>query len=573
MGPTIVPPCAEGCSDVPRLTFPMHAPFRLLRRLLAGLGLVLIAGRLCAQAPVITTNPLSQTNSIGALVSFTVEATGDTPLIYRWFFNNALISTYTNGIISFPISSTFDSGIYFATVSNRLGMATSAPATLTVLGPPAFTTNPASQTIYVGQSVTFTSTVLSAVPVTYTWLFNGAVIANATNSYFAITNTVTNSAGFYSVQANNQYGTTTSRSAQLVVNPLPSPSLLLGTLTVDDQVRVPVLYTANSAESRISFSVAFNPQVLTNAAFEPAFDPVDSGSDSAHSSVHGRVRPASLPPDTTVETDTSLLSAGRLGITLDWGTNSVSPGPSAIGLLTFDLVEGRTQAFEGALGLTNVPVSAVFSPAIDGNTNILLNPMNPQIITAGGFTLNRQTGFLQQVLLYGNPGNTFVENTRLTVAGLGRDSLTNLIALANAQGLLLTPPLPYVDMGAIAPAEVREALLEYYVTDRVTAPTPVFSLYATPAFVPTIPSGTILTNSINRTANGVVMVEFPTYSDRRYYIQYSPTLSGFTNGAFQTSLPPVLGTGSRRQWLDTGPPRTTTLPVGESRFYRVLEVQ
>lgn len=548
----------------------MHAATRLLSRFLAGLGLALLAGRLLAQAPVITTQPVSQTNSVGALVSFSVEATGETPLIYRWFFNGNLISVFTNGIITFPISSVFDSGTYLATVSNTLGQATSAPATLVVLGSPVFTTNPVSQVVFVGQPVTFTASTLSPSAVTYSWLFNGAPIANATNSTFTIPAVVATEAGRYSVQAQNQYGTTTSRSAQLTVSPLPNPSLLLGPLTAVDRVRVPVLYTAYSTETNISFSVSFDPAVLTNATFVPDLGEPDPDVDTAPTR---GVRPSSLPADATVVTDESQLAAGRLGVAIAWATNSLLPGQTQVGTMLFDLVEGRTEAFNGALGLTNTPVPAVFQPPVGTNTTIVLSPMNPQVISAGGFTLNRQTGFVEQQVIYGNPGNAFLENTRLTVSGLGVDSRTNSIALANAQGVLLLPPVPYVDLGAIAPAEVREALLQYYVTDRVTAPTPTFDLFATPAYVPTIPPGTILNNSITRTTNDLVLVEFPTFSDRRYYIQYSPTLEGFTNGAFKTSLPPMLGTGSRRQWLDSGPPRTETLPAGESRYYRVLEVQ
>jgi len=48
-------------------------------------------------------------------------------------------------------------------------------------------------------------------------------------------------------------------------------------------------------------------------------------------------------------------------------------------------------------------------------------------------------------------------------------------------------------------------------------------------------------------------------------------MAGFTNGNFQTSFPPMVGTGSRRQWLDSGPPRTQSPPVEGSRFYRVVE--
>jgi hypothetical protein len=197
--------------------------------------------------------------------------------------------------------------------------------------------------------------------------------------------------------------------------------------------------------------------------------------------------------------------------------------------------------------------------------------MDPQTVSIGALILDRQTGFQQQTLTFANPGNGFVQNTRIVVSNLGNDSLTNLITLANAQGRLVPWLTPYVDLGGIAPAETRESMMQFYVTDRVTTPTPTYSISATPGFTLPTPSGAVLPNVTTRWTNGLVLVEFPTITAYRYYIQYAPTMSGFTNGNFQTSFPPMVGTGSQRQWLDSGPPRTQSPPVEGSRFYRVVE--
>ena len=188
----------------------MQVALRFPGRLLAGLLFVLLAGRIAAQAPVITLNPVSQTNTVGSLASFTVEATGTLPLTYDYYFNGFKVSTFTNGIISFPVSSVLEAGTYLAVVTNALGSATSAPATLTVLGPPVFSMLPQPQTVFAGQTATFSAEVLSAVPVTYQWLFQNNAIQNATNATLILPNVVTNQIGFYAVQARNEYGTRTS---------------------------------------------------------------------------------------------------------------------------------------------------------------------------------------------------------------------------------------------------------------------------------------------------------------------------------------------------------------------------
>ncbi len=95
-------------------------------------------------APSIIFQPQNQTNVQGSTATFSVTAGGTSPLSYQWYstgssFNN---SAATNAIISIPfVSLTSDTG-YFVVVSNALGTATSAVATLTVtLPPPPVVTN------------------------------------------------------------------------------------------------------------------------------------------------------------------------------------------------------------------------------------------------------------------------------------------------------------------------------------------------------------------------------------------------------------------------------------------------
>jgi hypothetical protein len=87
-------------------------------------------------APAITSQPTSQTVNAGQPVSFTVAASGSTPLTYQW--QKLVSGTWTN--ISGATSATFalgsaqasDAGQYQVVVSNSAGSVTSSTVSLTV---------------------------------------------------------------------------------------------------------------------------------------------------------------------------------------------------------------------------------------------------------------------------------------------------------------------------------------------------------------------------------------------------------------------------------------------------------
>jgi Immunoglobulin domain len=88
------------------------------------------------QAPEITDQPDSQTNSVLGNATFVVGAEGDPPIKYMWMFGSQILSSGTNNILTLSNLSTNDSGAYFAVVSNSFGAVTSAPAVLTLVYPP-----------------------------------------------------------------------------------------------------------------------------------------------------------------------------------------------------------------------------------------------------------------------------------------------------------------------------------------------------------------------------------------------------------------------------------------------------
>ena len=87
-------------------------------------------------APTITTQPVSQTVTVGQTATFTVVAGGTGPLTYVWKRGTTVVGG-NSATLSLSNVQTADAGSYTCTVSNSAGTVTSAAATLTVNPPVA----------------------------------------------------------------------------------------------------------------------------------------------------------------------------------------------------------------------------------------------------------------------------------------------------------------------------------------------------------------------------------------------------------------------------------------------------
>jgi hypothetical protein len=129
---------------------------------------------------------------------------------------------------------------------------------------PFIVTQPANQTVTVGNDATFSIVAGGSQPLTYQWRLNGTNISAATSSSFTITNAQPANAGPYSVLVTNIFGSLLSSNALLTVN--PGPSLLrVGDASAASgaTVTVPVLLTASGSENALQFSLNFSPSRLT----------------------------------------------------------------------------------------------------------------------------------------------------------------------------------------------------------------------------------------------------------------------------------------------------------------------
>lgn len=102
--------------------------------------------------------------------------------------------------------------------------------------PPVITTQPSSQTVTAGNTVTFTVEAAGDLPLTYRWqkdgidLADGEYISGATSSTLTIVIAREANEGSYSVIVANSYGTVMSNEATLTVNPVTDPACEIGSI-------------------------------------------------------------------------------------------------------------------------------------------------------------------------------------------------------------------------------------------------------------------------------------------------------------------------------------------------------
>ena len=169
-------------------------------------------------APTITTQPISQIVNPGASATFTVGASGTTPMYFQWRFNGANIASATSSSYTKPNVQATNGGNYSVVVSNLAGTATSANAVLTVNTPPSITAQPQSQTVIAGSTAMFSVAASGSAPLAYQWRQSGTNIAGATASSFSRVNAQPINAGNYTVIVTNGLGSITSALASLTIN-------------------------------------------------------------------------------------------------------------------------------------------------------------------------------------------------------------------------------------------------------------------------------------------------------------------------------------------------------------------
>jgi hypothetical protein len=190
-------------------------------------------------APAITTQPTNQSVTVGQTATFSVAATGTAPLSYQWQKNSANISGATSASYTTPATASGDNGAKFdVIVSNTVGSQTSTVATLTVNAAavaPTITTQPANQTVTLGQTATFSVTATGTAPLSYQWQKYSANINGATSASYTTPATASGDNGAkFDVIVSNTVGSQTSAMATLTVNSVTASTIDVVTYHYDN---------------------------------------------------------------------------------------------------------------------------------------------------------------------------------------------------------------------------------------------------------------------------------------------------------------------------------------------------
>jgi len=164
-------------------------------------------------APVITQQPVSQAVLAGAQITLVVGADGAAPLTYQWSKDDVELDGATAASYVIDSMDFEHVGSYTVVVSDANGSVESDPAVLDIAVPLSFVERPASQTVPVGGTATFTTQVQGyPPPFSYTWRkLGGATLTNevsdSTTSTFTLNNVQVSDGGSYQVIVRNSFNT------------------------------------------------------------------------------------------------------------------------------------------------------------------------------------------------------------------------------------------------------------------------------------------------------------------------------------------------------------------------------
>lgn len=159
--------------------------------------------------PAIQSQPNNQTVSQGQNANFSVTASGSAPLSYQWNFNGSPLAGATNPSLQLTNVDPTLAGSYSVVVTNLGGSVTSRVVTLTVVVPPTITTQPLSQALVQGQSLSLSVAASGTSPFTYRWYVNGSKMGPNSSTY-SVSSVDSGDAGNYFVTVANSAGMVTS---------------------------------------------------------------------------------------------------------------------------------------------------------------------------------------------------------------------------------------------------------------------------------------------------------------------------------------------------------------------------
>ena len=220
--------------------------------------------------PAITAQPKNVTTQVGASVSFSVTAAGDSPS-YRWQYSADGGTSWTNctssgsktSVFSFTAAERLDGRRFRCVVTNQYGSVTSNAATLTITNKPVITAQPKNASAKIGASASFSVTA-TGDGLSYQWQYStnsgtswtNCSSSGAKTSVFSFTAAERFNGRLFRCVVSNQYGSVNSNSAKLTIDYRPLITAQPQNVTVQDGKKA--VFTVTASGVNLSYQWQFS---------------------------------------------------------------------------------------------------------------------------------------------------------------------------------------------------------------------------------------------------------------------------------------------------------------------------
>ena len=255
---------------------------------------------------------------------------------------------------------------------------------------PVILTQPASQTVGVGNTASFRVTAVGAKPLAYQWRHAGAPVSVGTTSALTLANVQTNDAGPYDVVIANSYGSVTSAVAVLtsVVLP-PSADFQIGTLLTSNS-RV-VDHDSITGDDRGGIAVSSNKVLYSGDYSSARFALSDLSGGAALGVIYD-----------------AMVSDIQSGTIYSLGNGSTPIGTAGGTVTTLLQHDGNS----GLLNGSSITLSSsIYVPANSGNVGIFAGYGKVVLHTGSHvYAINLPSGLVSDLGAMSSPSHTYSES-------------------------------------------------------------------------------------------------------------------------------------------------------------------
>ena len=263
------------------------------------------------------------------------------------------------------------------------------------------------------------------------------------------------------------------------------------------------------------------------------------------------------PAATHLRVDGNATLGGILTVSLPDGYTPL--GGDAFNLMTYGSLDGQ-------FALTNLPPSSngvIWTLECQPNAMVLRALPPPQILIVSPFSADPEAGLVHQLVTVSNHGTDPLRGARIYFPGLPAGwQVYNAAGIENG--------VPYLEIDTLIPSNTSIQVEAQFLIPDGSRPIPL-NYAARLGQVTQLDSGPLPLelDLPMESQDGRVTLPLVTQRNHRYSIQYSDDLVHWS-----TVAQPIVAAGSRTQWVDDGPPKTSRAPsTRPTRYYRAIEAE